>query len=366
MRDLALSVRDAFDEIAGHIPADVLAESAFAFSGDWNGQPYTPSAQEQPGVYAWGEAHLLLAFMLQYEATGNLRYLEAFLRRFDMLLALRDDLHERVDVLRGRMMPSWGSVRFSGEQYTCWLVHAGMLLYPAARFLRLAAKQNAPRERFAVEIARLLPAMQETIAAYDVHWQQGPADDEGYYTEPAMPDDHHLPLNQQNIMGRVMLELAPLPGCEAYRERVARLAASLKHRLLPGDGDSYCWAYRPPLAPPFDQSGAEDISHAAMNVDFAVRCHEEGIVFTAEDVQRFSRTLIRVIHRSDGSIADNVDGSGEGNRYRNVLVYWGRLALYDREVARIIRQVVSTEPTLAGPVKLLTLAMLGCWEWAGI
>lgn len=352
-----------FDQIALRDIGSEPAESALCAVGDWEGQAYCPPAREQPGVYAWGEAHLLWAFLLQYEATAETRYLDVFVERFHTMLNLRDDRYGRYDVLRQRFMPAWGSLRFSHGRYTCWLVHAAMLCYPAARFCRLVSEQPALACRYLSDFTAFLTAIKETVAAYEPLWREGPLSAEGYYLEPAMPDDGHLPLNQQNAMGRVMLEMEKLSGCEGYRERVAKLARSLSHRMwLERDGACQ-WAYRPPLFPPFDGQGTEDISHAAINADFAWACMKEGIVFSSEDLSHFCVTFKkRICPRGEG-IADNIDGSMRNGTFAHMLGYWGRLGADDPAIVHIIQQTEHGLPgPLTGPLALLTQAML---TWLG-
>ena len=346
----------SFDDIECTEIGPGLAESAFRMTGDWNGEPYHPPAAEQPGVYAWGEAHLQYAYLLQYRATGDARYLETLVRRFRQLLALRDDRWGARDVLRDRVMPAWGSVRFSERQYTCFIVHAAMLLYPAAGFLALAAESPALRERFASEIAEFTPAILETVHAFDPEWREGPEAGEGFYLDTAY-GGQYLPLNQQNCLGRVLVQLAAATGEPAYRERAACLARYLKHRLVLRPDGAYQWQYRPPQHPPFDGPG-EDISHAAMNVEYAVLCHQQGVVFTAEDLKRLAATFLQVVRKAPDRFAECVDGSGTDNRYLDVLAIWGNLAAADPAVITAIRDGLATRPPLTGPFALLTAAML--------
>ena len=358
MWDATLPPGELFDVIERAEVGEGLAESAFAMTGDWDGKAYDPPAAEQPGVYAWGEAHLLLAYVLQYEATAETRYLDTFLRRFRLLLSLRDDRRGTRDILRGRVMPAWGSVRFSQGQHTCFIVHAGMLLFPAASFLDLAAKSPVLRARYAGEIEELARAVTETVAAFDDEWHEGPGDGEGYYTDVAY-GGQYLPLNQQNCLGRVMLRMLSTTGSAAYRERAERLAVYLKNRLILRPDGAYQWQYRPPQHPPFD-GPAEDISHAAMNVDYAALCHQYGIIFTREDLTRMAATFLQVIRRAPGRFADYVDGSGDENLYANVIAYWGNLAVVEPEIIRVIRATAFQHAApLSGPLALLTLAVAG-------
>jgi len=168
LSDTTKSVKEHFDVIEAAQVAGNLAECAFAMRHDWDGKPWNPPAREQPGVYAWGEAHLQYAYSLQFEATGDPRYLDVLVSRFRRLLALRDDRVGRRDELRGRVMPAWGSVRFSTRppfegKSTCWAVHAGMILYPAARFVRMVQADPGLSRRYAGPVAEFRKAITDAI-----------------------------------------------------------------------------------------------------------------------------------------------------------------------------------------------------------
>src|SRR5690606_2193621 len=50
------------------------------------------------------------------------------------------------------------------------------------------------------------------------------------------------------------------------------------------------------------------ISHAAINVNFAVRCAKRGIVFTPRDMEFFARTWLRGVRKPDGTWAATIAG----------------------------------------------------------
>lgn len=371
--------RDIFDEIERREVIDAPAESAFAMTGDWEGKAWDPPARQQPGVYAWGEAHLLLAYVVQFEATRDLRYLDTFIRRFNVLLGLRDDQTDRLDQVRGRVMPGWGSVRFSTHagnenKYTSWAVHVGMILFPAACFTRLAVGDPELAVRYAESIAAFRAAITESLAAYEDQWHEripppgsavsGPDAPEGWYTEPIAGAAPTLPLNQMNTMGRVMLELALAGDEPRYRDRATKLARFLKNRMILRPDGAYQWAYMPGVEPPYLGDGAwymqaEDFSHASINADYAVRCYQAGIVFDRQDMDRLLKTLLEVAYRGQGRFADRIDGSGDTDAYSDVVAWWGELASFDRRVAALIRERYLQRPRPAGgPGGLLAAAML--------
>jgi hypothetical protein len=362
--NVRLSARELFERIElAEVSCD-LAESAFQMRIE---KPDS-SLADNPGLYAWSEAHLQRAYLEYYQVARESRWLIKLLDRFDRLLTLRDDRFGRVDTLRRRVMPAWGSGRFSGGQYTCWLVHAGMILYPATRAARLIMQDESLRSTLINRADAIVAAVHETLSAYDTHWHDGPGADEGYYDEPASSYGH-LPLNQQNIFGRLLLELGALGDVRAC-DRAGRLANFMKRRLVvrsTSAGDAYVWQYCPPLAPPFDPAlgKGEDVSHAGMNVDFAVLCRRENVVFDDEDLRRMARTFLHIMRRPDGAIADRVDGSGDPQPGRaEAVAMWAQLGQVDRDVARVVRDYYFAQnPPINPPFGLLALALLARHEY---
>lgn len=314
-----MTARQVFDSLDKSGPPETLAQGESA---------------KVPGEYAWSESYALDAYVAMYEASGDTQYLDKFVGRYRVLLTLRDDHTNSRDELNGRIMAAWGTTGYSKGRRTCWLVHAGMLTYSAARFARLVKERKILHDRFETAAAEFSAATEETIAAYEPDWRDGPNPDEGYYVAKSL-DGKHLPLNQQNALGRTLLDLAASTGKTVYRERATKLAAFLKRRLRPRNDGAYDWAYWPPVQPPYGQ-GSEDISHAAINVDFAVRCFQDNIVFTREDIQRLATTFLRVVSKGNNRFADTVGGD-PGDKYTAQIGRWANLATVDSKVAEVIR-----------------------------
>lgn len=313
-------------------------------------------ATGEPGGMAWGESYLLTAYVVMYEATGETRYLDKFVARWRKVLALRDDRQGKRDVLRNKVMAAWGSTRYSGGKWTCWNVHAGMLAAPAARFVRLVKERPALQKAYSTASKEFLAALEETVAAFQPDWRDGPNDDEGYYVEPAL-GSRPVPLNQQNALGRALVDLWKATGKTTYRDQATKLAHFFKRRLRNGRDNAYDWAYHPGLNPPYG-GGSEDISHASINVDFAVRCYENGIVFTKSDIERFANTLLKVVHKGDDHFSLTVGGQG-GDAYAAQIGRWGMLASVNPQVATVIRNYFyRRDPPLGGTTTLLGLAYL--------
>ena len=288
--------------------------------GDWYRDYDNESA-----TLAWGESYVMMSLAAMYRATGDPRYLERLAWHADGVLAQRDDARGVSDY-RGVSAACWRNTSYQSEPY-CYVVHSGMIAYPLAEFARLVQQDELGEElaydgiSFAEKAQIYAQACAETVAAHDDQW-----DDEGFYRfrQDASFLDYagvDLPLNQSNAMGRLLLALRQVTGGDAYLDKASGLAARFKDQLSL-DGEAYVWNY---WGGSYSAYG-EDVSHAAINVDFAVLCAEQGVVFDETDLERFAATLLDNVLVDDRTSCDQVGGgSTNGSSYRPQIARWLRL-----------------------------------------
>ena len=275
-----------------------------------NGKGYSASLNEN-GELAWGESYILLAYMEMYRATRDRCYLRKLVEHFDRVLQNRDDIRGVADVYAGKPLAGWGSTRYSKGEWHVWIVHTGMITMAPTEFVRLVGGDPFLHREFGATAQVYRERLEECIRDTQPYWRNGPASGEGYFYSPRLNDA--LPLNQQNAMGSVLLEMWRATGNLRYRKQAERLARFFRNRLRTSDPRVYDWAYWYKLKG--EARGSEDISHAALNVDFAVRCVAEGIVFTRSDAERFANTWLLKVRREDGSYAGEVSGREDGSEY---------------------------------------------------
>ena len=274
------------------------------------GRGYSEMTNEN-GDLAWGESYLLLAYMEMYRATRDRYYLRKLTEHFDRVLRNRDDLRGLTDAYAGKPLAGWGSTKYSRGNWHVWIVHTGMITLAPAEFVQTVLADRFLQREFGAKAREYRERIDESIRDADGHWRDGPARDEGYYFSPVF--NGVLPLNQQNAMGSVMVEMWRATGNARYLDRAAKLACFFRNRLRKGDPRLYDWSYQPKLYE--DGRGSEDISHASLNVDFAARCVAAGIVFDRRDAQRFANTWLLKVKRADGSWAGEVSGREDGSQY---------------------------------------------------
>lgn len=133
------------------------------------------------GQLAWGESYRMMAYVEMYEATGDVSYLDKFVKRADAVLDCRDERKGITDDIRSRVVPAWSSTKYSKGKRYCWIVHAGMITYPIARFVMVARAEPALGTSYLDKAFKYLKLIEETCAAFDEEWRNGPNAGEGYY-----------------------------------------------------------------------------------------------------------------------------------------------------------------------------------------
>lgn len=211
-------------------------------------------------------------------------------------------------------------------------IYSGM-----TRFASLVHRTPVLQAEFGAAAQRFVRAARESLAAWEFCWRSGPEADEGYYLlQPKGADlwcdGVVAPLNYLGSVGQVILGLWDCTGDPRMLDRARRIANLYKRACTVTPKGGYAWPY---WGPPADQgwkreydwslntpdyqaaSPADDLSHAAWALEFAVMCHERGLVFTRRDMRRFAYTFTRQLWTGDpAALALRVDGSGgsaEGN-----------------------------------------------------
>lgn len=318
-----------------------------------NGGDGYKTSDNAGGTLAWGESYVMMSYAAMYRATGEVSYLLSLADHALSVLDGRDNKKGLKD-FAGKSRPCWQSSKYSadGKGY-CWVVHSGMIAYPMADLVLLVnatpAHKTVPLtgahagKTLGQVAAQILTEVELIVATHDFQYLSGPKAGEGYYrgdpaataTAPSVAGKA-LPLNQMNAMGRLLVALWKVTGKAAYQTKAKALATYLKNRLTLS-GQAYVWSY---WGTAWSQGNGEDISHAAINVDFAALCHDHGLVFSKTDMQRLGRTLFDKVHLSTDSTADRVDGSGTGGSYTPQVGRWLTLSPHEPRVWPVVANIL--------------------------
>ena len=292
--------------------------------GDW----YIGVDNESASL-AWGESYVLWSLMAMARTTGHPMYVDRMARHLDALLQQRDDARGVADY-RGVSGACWRNTSYqdNGEPY-CYAVHSGMLIYPMAELAGFIAgwrHREAPAydgESFAAKAEVYRAAAIATAAYHDDEWN-----DAGYYVFRASADflefaGEDQPLNQSNAMGLALLALHDLTGEAVYLERATALAKRMRGMMTASPAGGLVWNY---WGGPYAAPG-EDISHAALNVEFAVQAAARGVVFTEADLDALAVTFLEQVYVDDQTFSDHVGGGAvNGDSYRAQIGRWLPLA----------------------------------------
>ena len=233
---------------------------------------------------AWNLAYDLRACMIAFEKTDDIRFLKMFINVFDDVLKLRDSELRIFDDVRKKFMNAWGTNRYTEHKklWTAWDAFAGMILFPAAKYCRLVTERGyigIYREK-ADEYEMII---KNVLDEFEPYWRNGPGKKEGYYYDPYYKDI--APLNHMNALGRVHIEMYKITMDNKYKEKAVKLAFYFKRNMLLQSNDSYVWHYWPRLNYKKIKSiTIEDVTHAQINLHFAVLAYKNGIVFYRKDM----------------------------------------------------------------------------------
>ncbi len=201
-------------------------------------------------------------------------------------------------------------------------VHTGMITYPIASFVRLVAGSPVLRRRYQRKAAEYLTACREAVAVHD--WEYVSDEGGGHLIwpkgQPLAYDGCEQPINQSVGLGQTLVELALATGESGYRRKVAAMGRMLAGQLTVDAGDADVWHYWPAggrIYEGFTKTGNpesdvsiftpsggparqfEDISHGAIDVEFAVRAFRARLAFTGQDMERLARTFTQNVATTD-------------------------------------------------------------------
>ncbi|HLS14361.1 MAG TPA: hypothetical protein VK095_07580 [Beutenbergiaceae bacterium] len=219
-----------------------------------------------------------------------------------------------------------GTVEFE-PQFYAFAVHTGMMTLPMARYVRLVRSTPELSHRLG-RAARTLSAVRHSVRHHRDDFQ---IDDDGIgdfrwpLGAPVPFDGTIQPLNQSHALGATFAELYAITGNQRYRTQVEALLKSLRLSLVEQDG-AYQWRYWPVHGEMFQGFDAEDeistytpsytpttqfedISHAAITLEFVQSVHESGIEDMSADRELFATTFIDYVIRGADSVWYRVDGT---------------------------------------------------------
>lgn len=248
------------------------------------------------GTLAWAESYLLRAYLEMYRVTMDDRYLRVFVRHAERVVASTDENRGIAD-WQGRSEPVWStnSQRYTDGRRIAFPLHTAMITLPLLEFVLLARTHDDLPESYR-EIARRLERVAvRASATMDESLQRSHSNTESFVVvAPNSPRSGssvslHAPLNEDAAVGLVYLALWRITEEEPYRRKAAGIARHLRASMTRTD-NGMVWTY---LCA--DRRGREsrpeDLSHGAIEAEFAVVAFRAGLVFSEVDMVQLGQTL---------------------------------------------------------------------------
>jgi hypothetical protein len=252
-------------------------------------------------------------------------------------------------------------------------VNTGMISYSFAEFAAIV--YNSPNlAGYKAKAAVYLQAAKDAVAFHDYEWVDNGST--GYYVfkkgAPYWTDGANLPHNQYLALARTQLAIYQATGDKFYYDRVKKMAQLFKNNLtVDKNTGAYIWYYQWGIGlngwtssdnismnkPSYGgYKRFEDVSHGAIDVDFAYKAYKAGIVFTEEDLVRFGKTVEKFLILPGGKVASFVNGGVEA-KYQIMIAHWLRISKYAPSAYPIAEKIV-TGLTGAGGSGMLAIAMV--------
>jgi hypothetical protein len=203
----------------------------------------------------------------------------------------------------------------------------------------LAVKLNKNLSKYSYIAEKLTKIAEDAVSELESQWKYNADTGEGtYWFEGDEPMKTNLaapmPINGPLALGRVIMKLYQITGKDSYYSKNMALALYFKNNLHQTTDGKYIWGYRLDIK---KYPLIEDISHGAIDVDFAVQSSKISNIFTEEDLMKFARTLIAT--HKNGKFFMLVDGKdNEKNKtdFSEASGRWLELSAVDCQVYKIV------------------------------
>lgn len=333
-------------------------------------EPYQNANNEKASL-AWGASYQLMSYVVMLEATGDETYLDRAAKLIDIIWKQRDDKRGVKD-FRGVSAACWRNLHYQPKQQPyCYVVHSGMLTYPAALWVvwvyankTVGQRKAYDQKTYKDKADDYLKRIEETIKAHDDQWKSK-GSSQGYYIFRTQAtflafSGKAMPLNQQNALGRTLAVVARVTGKSHYVDKTRRLCTYFKaYTKLSGRG--LVWNYWPTTY----KSPGEDISHGAINSSFAVECFKSKAAFSKSDLIRIGYALFDNSYISATSWRGFIGGGAIKANYAQQVGRWLSLSEYWPVLYGPIRSyydlTFATTKSASGSL-LLSFAYLAAYE----
>jgi hypothetical protein len=286
--------------------------------------------------------------------------------------------------------PRDGLPRTGGYRFSCLPfvhpVHTGMIVWPMARFARLALRE-AYLAGYRDKAAGYLDAAWSALRCHDDELRHDPGTRRAWYAAgygcPYLLDGSDYPLNYTAAMARAWRELAAATG-DRGRRRLARAltrtfvldtrptaAGGLVWGYYRRDGAAYIgWSSEASVSQNTPSFGggrhAEDLSHGHLEVDLIARAQQ---LSDLDDVTTLDRLAVTFAQQLTGRSHDGrpvvharIDGSGTATAAQSGMVAgWLGVAARNASAVTVVRDVFAGLNPGPSALSLYGSASLNWW-----
>lgn len=244
-------------------------------------------------------------------------------------------------------MPRTGDrfmVRTMQPEPTEFVVHEGMVAYPVAVFVEAVAMDEKLKGQFGSSADKFLQFMNRNfLQKHERDWVDLP-DGAGAYRFADLITDRFpnrvMPHNQYLALARAFLVLKDVPGADPLMGKRAEQMARFFRRSLVEQDAAWTWYYWDWVeAGEAGHSGFEDTSHGHIDIGFAIEAARRGVVFTDDDMKRFTRTVLDLMwNQSETDPKLGPTCAARGDKFGLVFADWIELCQWDRKILGLALQ----------------------------
>lgn len=251
------------------------------------------------GFLAWDVSYLMDAQNKLFELTKDTLFLNRQIQLITRIFKATDHKHQVKDY-RNRIRKNWSSIRYSDSSHrVAFVVHTGLITAPILRFSEICLSDTNLKNQtykgtlYTTYAKRFYKESKTIIHEHDKEWSK----DKGTYVFAAdfplkitkLKNDV-LPYNQYLAIAKSMLIMCNIKKTHKYEKRLISMVEHFKRGLEKDSiNNVYTWKYHPNL------SQYEDISHAVLDVNFAIECYIRGSFFTQMEIEIFANTINELI-----------------------------------------------------------------------
>ncbi len=353
-------------------PVPTLEEYATVehFDKMWLGEKLDKELKDHTnddGALAWWLSYYIRALDYMYEATDNVKYLDAGLKIVRAAVGCTDD-KRNIPLFTGKIVPSWGSPKYAERGRAVLVVNTGLICAALFDFLLTAKKAPAFDAALGAEHKEILDTAFRAMEVHERQWREGPEAQAGHYIgmdQENMYEHKVLPANRQSAMGWAWWLAYKYTGTEKCRDRALAIGHFIRNRLVPAPDGAFYWTYECPDKPVSgekhrDEVMGEDTSHAGLTVMLPFALAADNQVFFKSDMERFAAMVMHGLARLGGGV---FLGDITGNAYSKperirFICNWLPLAKYNPDIKKDVVSFYLNYRPNPDPIELAQLILM--------